>query len=243
MNTDNMSIAGETIDYGPCAFMDTYHPATVYSSIDHGGRYAYGNQPRIAQWNLSRLAQSLLPLIDEDRSTAVDEAQAAIDAFPERFEQAYLNRFRAKLGMLEEYTDDADLIGALFKVMAQTSADFTNTFRALCDAAEGADSGVRIELGDSTAGNDWLGSWRARLARETAETAARTIEMRQANPAVIPRNHCVEATLNAAVEGDLDPLEDFLKVLASPWDEHPGSLPYRCPPEPHEVVHQTFCGT
>ena len=243
MNTDNMSIAGETIDYGPCAFMDTYHPATVYSSIDHGGRYAYGNQPRIAQWNLSRLAQSLLPLIDEDRSTAVDEAQAAIDAFPGRFEQAYLNRFRAKLGMLEESIDDADLIGALFKVMAQTGADFTNTFRALCDAAEGADNGVRIELGDSTAGNDWLGSWRARLARETVETAARTIEMRQANPAVIPRNHYVEATLKAAVDGDLDPLEDFLRVLASPWDEQPNSLPYRCPPEPHEVVHQTFCGT
>ncbi len=153
MNTDNMSIAGETIDYGPCAFMDAYHPGTVYSSIDRGGRYAYGNQPRIAQWNLSRLAQSLLPLIDEDQSKAVEQAQAAIDAFPERFEQAYLERFRAKLGLLEAHPDDADLIGATLQTMAETGADFTNGFRALCDAAEGADDGVRAELGDSAAGS------------------------------------------------------------------------------------------
>jgi len=243
MNTDNMSIAGETIDYGPCAFMDTYHPARVYSSIDRSGRYAYGNQPRIAQWNLSRLAQALLPLIDEDQSKAVEEAQAAIDAFPERFEQAYLDCFRAKLGILEAHPDDADLIGALLEVMAESSADFTNTFRTLCDAAEGTDNGVRNELGDSAVGNDWLGRWRSRLAREPAKSATQATRMRQANPAVIPRNHRVEAALEAAVTGDLDPLEDLLMVLASPWEEHPRSLPYRLPPEPHEVVDQTFCGT
>ena len=243
MNTDNMSIAGETIDYGPCAFMDTYHPARVYSSIDRSGRYAYGNQPRIAQWNLSRLAQALLPLIDEDQSKAVEEAQAAIDAFPERFEQAYLDCFRAKLGILEAHPDDADLIGALLEVMAESSADFTNTFRTLCDAAEGTDNGVRNELGDSAVGNDWLGRWRSRLAREPAKSATQATRMRQANPAVIPRNHRVEAALVAAVTGDLDPLEDLLMVLASPWEEHPRSLPYRLPPEPHEVVDQTFCGT
>lgn len=243
MNTDNMSIAGETIDYGPCAFLDAYHPATVYSSIDRGGRYAYGNQPRIAQWNLSRLAQSLLPLIDEDQNRAVNEAQEAIDAFPGRFEQAHLDRFRAKLGMLEAHSDDADLISTLLNTMAETSADFTNTFRTLCDAAEGTDNGVRKELGDSTAGNNWLGLWRARLARETVKPAARAIGMRLVNPAVIPRNHRVQVVLEAAVIGNLDPLEDLLQVLALPWEEHPRSLPYRCPPEPHEVVHQTFCGT
>jgi uncharacterized protein YdiU (UPF0061 family) len=243
MNTDNMSIAGETIDYGPCAFMDAYHPATVYSSIDRGGRYAYANQPHIAQWNLSRLAQSLLPLIDQDQSKAIDEAQVAIDAFPERFEQAYLDRFRDKLGMFETHSDDADLIGALLQTMAETSADFTNTFRALCDATDGTDNGARNELGDSSAGNDWLGRWHARLARETVNPATRATRMRRANPAVIPRNHHVEAALEAAVTGNLDPLEDLSRILASPWEGRPHSLPYRCPPEPHEVVHQTFCGT
>jgi uncharacterized protein YdiU (UPF0061 family) len=163
MNTDNMSIAGETIDYGPCAFLDSYHPGTVYSSIDRGGRYAYGNQPRIAQWNLSRLAESLVPLIDKDAGTAVEVAQAAIDAFPERFERAYLERFRAKLGLLGAHPDDANLIGALLQAMADNGADFTNTFRALCDAAEGAEGGVRAALGDSQAAEAWLGRWRARL--------------------------------------------------------------------------------
>jgi serine/tyrosine/threonine adenylyltransferase len=238
-----MSIAGETIDYGPCAFMDSYHPATVYSSIDRGGRYAYGNQPRIAQWNLSRLAQSLLPLIDEDPGKAVEEAQAAIDAFPGRFERAYLDRFRAKLGLPGAHPDDADLIGALLQAMAENGADFTNTFRALCDAAEGTDGGVRTELGNSNAAEEWLGRWRARFAHEPADAVARATEMRRANPAVIPRNHRVEAALEAAVDGDLDPLEDLLRVVTSPWEEHPASRPYRSPPEPHEVVRQTFCGT
>jgi uncharacterized protein YdiU (UPF0061 family) len=243
MNTDNMSIAGETIDYGPCAFMDAYHPSTVYSSIDRDGRYAYANQPYIAQWNLARLAQSLLPLIDTDPRKAVDAAQAAIDAFPGRFEQAYLDRFRAKFGLLERHRDDADLIGGLLQAMAETGADFTNTFRALCDAAEGVEDGIRAELDPSTAGDDWLRRWQARLARETAAPVARVAAMRRANPLVIPRNHRVEAVLQAAVSGDLDPLEDLLRVLASPWEERPESLPHRRPPAPHEVVHQTFCGT
>jgi uncharacterized protein YdiU (UPF0061 family) len=243
MNTDNMSIAGETIDYGPCAFMDAYHPGRVYSSIDRGGRYAYGNQPHIAHWNLSRLAQSLLPIIDEDQSKAVEEAQAAIDAFPKRFEQAYLDRFRAKLGLLAAHPEDADLIGALQETMAETSADFTNTLRALCDAAEGVVDRARAELGDSIRGDDWLRRWCARLARETAKPATRAARMRRENPAVIPRNHRVEGALEAAVSGDLNPLEDLLQVLASPWEERPDNLSYRCPPEPHEVVHRTFCGT
>jgi uncharacterized protein YdiU (UPF0061 family) len=223
--------------------MDAYHPGTVYSSIDHRGRYAYGNQPRIAHWNLSRLAQALLPLIDEDQDKAVDQAQAAIDAFAARFEPAYQARFRAKLGLATQQPDDADLIGALLQAMADAGADFTNGFRALCDAAEGDDQGFRTELDASPAADDWLARWRARLAAEDTEPTARATAMRRANPAVIPRNHRVEAALNAAVSGDLGPFEDLLRVLASPWADDPIKLPYRRPPQPHEVVEQTFCGT
>ncbi len=243
MNTDNMSIAGETIDYGPCAFMDAYHPAQVYSSIDQGGRYAFMNQPRIAHWNLSRLAQALLPLIDENQDRAVEEAQAEIDAFPECFERAYLDCFRDKLGLQREHPDDSGLIDTLLEVMAKNSADFTNTFRALCDAAEGMESGARVELGNSSAGVEWLGNWRARLNHELADSAKRAARMRMANPAIIPRNHRIEAVIEAALRGDFDPFEELLQALATPWEDRPESAPYRSPPEPHEIVHQTFCGT
>jgi uncharacterized protein YdiU (UPF0061 family) len=243
MNTDNTSIAGETIDYGPCAFMDAYHPVTVYSSIDHRGRYAYGNQPRIAHWNLSRLAQTLLPLIDDDEDKAVEQAQAAIDGFAGRFEQAYQQRFRSKLGLATERPEDSELIAGLLQAMADTGADFTNGFRALCDAAGGVDEGFRAELNRSPAADAWLGRWHARLTAEELEPSARSAGMRRANPAVIPRNHRVEAALDAAVGGDIAPFEDLLRILASPWDDHPADLPYRRPPQRHEVVHQTFCGT
>ncbi len=243
MNTDNMSIAGETIDYGPCAFMDAYDPGTVYSSIDRQGRYAYANQPRIAQWNLSRLAQSLLPLLDPDPDKAVEEAQAAIDGFGERFERAYLACFRAKLGLLEAHEGDAELIDTLLAAMSETGADFTNTFRALCDLTEGAGGTGRGRLGDNAAWDAWLARWHARLARDPVDSEARATAMRRANPAVIPRNHQVEAALDAAVEGDLDPLDALLQALADPWGDRPESDQFTWPPEPHEVVQQTFCGT
>jgi uncharacterized protein YdiU (UPF0061 family) len=243
MNTDNMSVAGETIDYGPCAFMDDYHPSRVYSSIDRGGRYAYGNQPRIAQWNLARLAQALLPVMDEDEGRAVAEAQAAIDAFPGRFEKAYLDQFRAKLGLAEAHTDDAELIEDLLTTMANTGADFTNSFRALCDAADGEEEGIRAQIDAGGSADDWLGRWRSRLARESVNPSERALTMRRANPAVIPRNHRIEAVIEAAVRGDLDPLEDLLRVLVRPWEDQPEGPGYRSPPAPHEVVHQTFCGT
>ncbi|MBP6807612.1 MAG: YdiU family protein [Chromatiaceae bacterium] len=243
MNTDNMSIAGETIDYGPCAFMDAYHPGQVYSSIDHGGRYAYGNQPRIAQWNLARLAQALLPLLDADQDQAVAQAQAVIDGFGPCFEQAYLVCFRAKLGLLEAGEDDADLIEGFLQVMAATGADFTNSFRALCDAATGAEERLRAQLGDDAPATAWRARWQARLAREAATPEARAAAMRRANPAVIPRNHRVEAALDAAVAGDLEPLDTLLQALARPWDEDPAFAEYRRPPAPHQIVQQTFCGT
>jgi uncharacterized protein YdiU (UPF0061 family) len=243
MNTDNMSIAGETIDYGPCAFMDAFHPGRVYSSIDRGGRYAYGNQPRIAQWNLSRLAQSLLPLLDNEPDKALEEAQGAIDGFPGRFEQAYLACFRAKLGLAEAHEGDAELIDTLLQAMSETGADFTNTFRALCDAAEGADGPFRTQLGGHVALDAWLARWQACLAQESATSNVRAAAMRRANPAVIARNHHVEAALDAAVAGDLDPLDALLQALVDPWNERPETDHYTRPPEPHEVVQQTFCGT
>ncbi|MBK1732136.1 protein adenylyltransferase SelO [Thiococcus pfennigii] len=242
MNTDNTSIAGETIDYGPCAFMDAYHPTTVFSSIDHQGRYAYGNQPRIAHWNLARLAQTLLPLLGPSEAQAIEAAQAAIDAFPGRFERAYLDAFRRKLGLFEAHEDDADLIGRLLKAMAETGADFTNGFRALCAAALETDGPAPAPFGDGALGA-WVVDWRARLAREAANPAERAAGMRRANPAVIPRNHRVEATLAAAVDGDLAPFEELLRVVTDPWEDRPEYQRYRLPPEPHEVVQETFCGT
>jgi len=243
MNTDNMSIAGETIDYGPCAFMDAYHPASVYSSIDHGGRYAYGNQPQIAHWNLVRLAECLLPLLDENQAKAMEEAQSAIDAFPGCFEASRLERFRAKLGLAAALPEDNDLIADLLQVMGESKADFTNGFRALCDAAAGSDAGFLAEFGDSRAAQEWLRRWRSRLQQEPVDVNLRTSRMRRANPAVIPRNHRVESALAAALQQDLGPLDKLLRVLASPWDDDAGSLPYRSPPKPDEVVRQTFCGT
>lgn len=243
MNTDNMSIVGETIDYGPCAFMDAYDPDQVYSSIDRGGRYAYGNQPRIAQWNLASLAQALLPLLHAEPERAVAEAQAAVDAFPEGFERAWLACFRAKLGLLTEHPDDGGLIDGILQAMAATGVDFTNGFRALCDAATGDLGPVRAQFGDSTQFAAWVGRWQARLAGEPASRQARVAAMRHANPAVIPRNHRVEAALDAAVAGDLGPLDALLEALADPWEPGPAAEGYRQPPQPHEVVQQTFCGT
>jgi uncharacterized protein YdiU (UPF0061 family) len=243
MNTDNMSIAGETIDYGPCAFMDAYHPGRVYSSIDHRGRYAYGNQPPIAQWNLARLAEALLPLLDPDENQAIEAAQGAIDGFGQCFEHAYLACFRAKLGLLTAQTDDAELIDGLLRAMAEAGADFTNTFRALCDAATGVVGPVRAQFGDSARFDGWHARWAERLASESTSPVARATAMRRANPAIIPRNHRVEAALNAAVAGDLDPLEALLQALANPWDEGPETHYYMQPPKPDEVVQKTFCGT
>ena len=243
MNTDNMSIAGETIDYGPCAFMDDFHPGRVYSSIDRRGRYAYGNQPRIAQWNIARLAESLLPLLDPDANKAAEVAQVAIGGFGPCFEQAYLAGFRAKLGLLEPQAGDAALIDGLLQLMSEAGADFTNTFRYLCDAAAGATGPVRAQFGKSAAFDTWLAHWDARLTSESVRPDARATAMRLANPAIIPRNHRVEAVLNAAVDGDINPLEAFLQALANPWDEGHDAYYYMRPPAPDEVVQKTFCGT
>jgi serine/tyrosine/threonine adenylyltransferase len=238
MNTDDCSIAGETIDYGPCAFMDAYDPGTVFSSIDQQGRYAYGNQPRIALWNLARLAECLLPLLADNEEWATD----ALSAFAPRFQTAYLGGLRRKIGLLTEREGDDELTQSLLKLMAADGADFTLTFRRLCDAAEGpaGDSAVRSLFIDSGAYDAWAARWRARLASETIPAAS----MRAVNPAFIPRNHLVEAALTAAVERlDFQPFEDLLSVVLRPFDDGPGLERYAAPPRDEERVLQTFCGT
>ena len=240
MNTDNMSIAGETIDFGPCAFMDAFHPGMVYSSIDHAGRYAYANQPRIAQWNLARLAETLLPLFDADKDRAVEQAQASLNAFSEHFQRAYTRGMRAKLGLLTERTGDLELGQELLQCMADAESDFTNVFRGL--SAPDAD-GARGQFKDPAAFDAWASKWQARLAEDGGDAGARVIAMRAANPAFIPRNHLVEEVIQAGLKGDFAPFERLMAVLSKPYDDQPDAARYGEPPKPEEVVHQTFCGT
>ncbi len=232
MNTDNTAISGETIDYGPCAFMDTYHPVTVYSSIDAQGRYAYDNQARVIVWNMAQLATALVPLMP-DSDAAVEEFTALVHAMPERIETARRRAFCAKIGIAEAGPEEAALVDDLLARMAGGRADFTNTFRAL------ATGRARDEFLDPAAFDAWEEGWRARIARERDPQAV----MRAANPAIIPRNHRMEQMIEAAVEGDLTPFERLLDVLARPFDDQPEAEDLRRPPAPSEVVRATFCGT
>ncbi len=245
MNTDNMSIAGETIDFGPCAFMDAFHPGTVYSSIDRNGRYAYANQPRIAQWNLARLAETLLPLLDQDEDAAVAQAQETLAQFAAQFQQAYVAGLRRKLGLREAREGDLELAQDLLERMAANEADFTLVFRRLSDVAAGAeDAPVRGLFADPAAFDAWAVKWRERLTAEGGEAAVRRAAMRQTNPAYIPRNHLVEEVIQAAVgRSDFGPFERLTTVLAHPFDDQTDADRYAQPPLPDQVVHQTFCGT
>jgi serine/tyrosine/threonine adenylyltransferase len=247
MNTDNMSVAGETIDYGPCAFMDEYNPATVFSSIDQWGRYAFGNQPRIGEWNLARLAECLLPLRADEHGSAeaaVEAANAVLGEFGESFRASYDETLRRKIGLPGGTDEDAALARDLLQVMADNGADFTLTFRRLTDAVTepDAESSLRSLFIDTAALDQWLTRWRERLAADDAET--RRDAMRQVNPAFIPRNHRVEAVIRAAVDAnDYAPFEELLAVLARPYDDQPGYERYAEPPQEHERVLRTFCGT
>ncbi len=231
MNTDNMSLAGETIDYGPCAFMDTYDPATVFSSIDHGGRYAFGNQPRIAHWNLIRLAEALLPVLGATEGEAVARAEAELGRFPALFQTAWLEGMRRKLGLPDAEPEDEALVADLLDVMNTQGADYTNTFRALADAEPPALDAA------------WTARWQARRARSGLSDADARALMRAHSPDVIPRNHQVERALVAAGWGDLEPLHTLLAALARPYDDAPEHAAYRAPPTPEERVRATFCGT
>jgi protein adenylyltransferase len=246
MNTDNMSIAGETIDYGPCAFMDAYHPAMVYSSIDSGGRYRFGNQPRIAQWNLARLAETMLPLIAENEASAIEQAEAAIGAFTAHFESAYSAGLNRKLGLLRSQPGDLSLAQDLLERMARNGADFTLTFRHLCDAGASPDGDAAVRSLFESPGDfdDWAVRWRQRLADEGCASGERPEVMRAANPRFIPRNHLVEEAISAAVDrNDFSLFETLLAVLSAPCEEQPQFGRFSDPPRPDQVVHQTFCGT
>ena len=224
--------------------MDAYDPATVFSSIDQGGRYAYGNQPRIAHWNLVRLAQALLPLLGDDEDAALKSAQEAINAYPAAFEATYLAGLRAKFGFSAVHEQDLELIGDFFRHMHDGRADFTLAFRRLSDSVEGSDDGLRALFDNAAALDVWLGQWRERLALETTLPSARAKAMRRVNPLFIPRNHRIEAVIAAAQErDDFAPFEELRHVLANPYDEQTQFESYANPPRPDERVLQTFCGT
>lgn len=245
MNTDNTTISGETIDYGPCAFMDEYDSRRVLSSIDHQGRYAYGNQPNIGFWNLTRLAESLLSLLGETEDAAVEEAKAALERYVPRFQAAYDDGLCRKLG-LSPGAENTAAAHALLTLMGEHAADFTLTFRALADAQEPeGEAPLRALFGDGApALEGWLTQWRQCLGRESTTIAARREGMRAENPAFIPRNHIMERVIVAATDaGDFAPFEEFIEVLSKPYEDQTGQEEYSLPPQPAERVMQTFCGT
>jgi uncharacterized protein YdiU (UPF0061 family) len=235
MNTDNMSIAGETIDYGPCAFMDAYHPDRVFSSIDRMGRYAYRKQPEIAVWNLAQFATALLPIMGMAHKEAIEVATRVIEGFADLFGAAWEAEFAAKLGLAQTEEEDVALTYDLLMRMAKGKADFTRVFRTLSgDTPEGA----RAEFTDPTQFDAWLPRWQARTMAE-----GRITRMQTANPAFIPRNHRVEEAIAAAVSGDYAPFERLTTVLARPYDDQPDNAELMAAPAPEEVVQATFCGT
>ncbi|SHL68597.1 Uncharacterized conserved protein YdiU, UPF0061 family [Roseovarius litoreus] len=232
MNTDNTTISGETIDYGPCAFMDMFHPDTVYSSIDAHGRYAFSNQPNVIVWNMAQLATALVALMP-DQDAAIEDFTRLVHAMPDRIHAHWLQAYGRKIGLPAATAEDAPLITGLLQAMAENRADFTNTFRAL------SDGGARDQFLDPGAFDAWEAGWQKRIATE--DDPARV--MRQANPVYIPRNHRVEQMIAAAVAGDFAPFERLLRVLADPFTPQEGARDLTHPPQPAEVVHQTFCGT
>jgi len=239
MNTDNMAISGETIDYGPCAFMDTYDPATVFSSIDRQGRYAYGNQPNIGGWNLTRFAESLIPLIHENEEDAIHLAQEALKQYPQLYYANWLAGMRTKLGIFNEEDQDVALIEELLKLMQQYQADYTNTFIALT-----FDKFTESALFSTEEFKEWHKNWQARLERQQETKDMSQQLMREHNPAVIPRNHRVEEALEAAVEQeDYSVMERLLEALANPFAHSKEQQEYTTLPTPSNQPYRTFCGT
>jgi len=238
MNTDNMVLSGETIDYGPCAFMDFYDPNTVFSSIDYHGRYAYGNQPVMAQWNLARLAETLLPVLHSDTDTAIAIAEETIEGFEALFRDKWLAMMRRKLGFITEQDDDEGLISEFLNWMQRQSIDYTNTFLDI-----GAQQLPQNKLYATSEFQDWYGRWQKRLEQNDKPIEHAYKLMHSANPVVIPRNHRVEQALDAAEDGDLSPLCALLDVLKFPYQDREGIKAFQSLPSPEERVYQTFCGT
>jgi uncharacterized protein YdiU (UPF0061 family) len=243
MNTDNMTVSGETIDYGPCAFMDAFDPATVFSSIDHGGRYAYGNQPAVAQWNLARLAETLLPLLDADPEHAITAATGVLESFPERYDTSWRAGMHAKLGLADGAGEDEALIEDLLALMQAQSVDFTSCIRALSSSLLGDAQPARSLFAEPGAFDAWSERWRAQLSSQPIDLQAVAEAMNRVNPVYIARNHHVEEALAAATAGDLQPFERLLDALAQPFDERPGLETYAAPAPPSFGAYRTFCGT
>jgi serine/tyrosine/threonine adenylyltransferase len=246
MNTDNMAVSGESIDFGPCAFIDAYDPAASFSSIDHGGRYAYGNQPAIAQWNLARLAEALLGLFAAEQDQAIAIAQDSLAKFPDRFEDTWIAGMRSKLGMAEAAAGDRELIDGLLSLMHAQAVDFTSCFRALSAslrAGESESPGPARDLFSEPAAFDgWWPAWRERVAAGS-ELGSAADRMDRVNPLYIPRNHLVEEALASATAGELDDLERLLAAVASPFEERPGLERYAVPAPAGSGPYRTFCGT
>jgi serine/tyrosine/threonine adenylyltransferase len=244
MNTDNVAISGETIDYGPCAFMDAFDPATVFSSIDYAGRYAYASQPHIAQWNLARLGETLLPLLQVEPDAALAAAIHVLQSFPGRYEERWRRGMHAKLGLADGDRSDDALIDDLLALLHVESVDFTSCFRALSSSLRGVAGPARSLFAEPSAFDAWSDRWRAELASQGSDPDAIADAMDRVNPVYIPRNHQVEAALTAATAGDLEPLRRLLDVLARPFDERPGLEPYAAPAPPSfGDAYRTFCGT
>ena len=238
MNTDNMTISGETIDYGPCAFMDAYDPETVFSSIDHNGRYAYFNQPGITKWNLARFAETLLPLIDKNKDKAIKIVTEIINNFGEIYKKNWLEMMRKKLGLIGEKDNDEKLINDLLSLLHEQKADYTNTFCSLMNEDVQND-----KIFNNKEFIDWHQKWKECLAKNNNSTEESLKLMRSVNPIVIPRNHKVEEVLDAANKDDLNPFHDFLKVLEKPYENQIKNNNYQSPAPPSEKKYQTFCGT
>ena len=237
MNTDNMSIAGETIDYGPCAFMNSYNPRTVFSSIDTHGRYAFGNQSHIAQWNLAIFASALLPLISGNQKKAVDLAKEVIEGFQQTFTEKWYNMMCGKLGILNPGEKDKDLVDGLLSLMETNSSDYTQVFLALQQDKEPDES-----LFNLAEFSDWMEKWKNEHLGDQGKTPSLEL-MKKLNPKVIPRNHWVEDALEAAVEGDMASFDQLLGLLSKPYDDHPDELQFQQIPAGFDVRYQTFCGT
>jgi uncharacterized protein YdiU (UPF0061 family) len=250
MNTDNMTISGETIDYGPCAFMDAFDPATVFSSIDHSGRYAYGSQPVVAQWNLARLAETLLPLIHSDRDVSIAKATESLQSFTQRYSRQWSREIHAKLGFVDttsalatEVDPDTELINDLFAIMQSQRVDFTSFFRALSRAVVGDNAPVHALLTDTAVFDEWADRWTAQIASRGVDVHLVAAAMNATNPVYIPRNHKVEEALAAAVAGDMQPFVALVDVLSQPFTERPGLEAFAVSAPDSFAGYRTFCGT
>ncbi len=244
MNTDNMAVSGETIDYGPCAFLDDYDPAKKFSYIDQGGRYAFGNQSKMAHWNVTRLAEAILPLLGKAEDEAVKEAEGALDSFPDTFQNAFQKRFTSKIGIAEEVEGDWELVQSLLSLMHSNKADFTLTFRHLRDAVGDGNDQALVSLFDKQeAIREWLGQWRLRIQKEDVGTENARDLMMKVNPVFVPRNHRVEEAIQAGMKKDFEPFHRLDKVLRNPFEEQAEFADYEAAPKADEIVCTTFCGT